>query len=313
MPMFIRCPNPQCAKGLKIKEEHVGKKAKCPACGHAFTVPGADAPLALAESLPDTGREPLSAPISRPGPSPAAPEQEHPPEKKSFFGRLKEAAAKSGKRASSFNKCSDCGAKMTMFEVAAKMGKCSRCAAKGIGLVRPDSGEFVFSQSASYRGGLSGFPGQGKKAGFAVVFENCFCFFDNQVRWAVPYEKILRADLDFFQPSGLRAVLAGTSAIMMQRVRNNVAITYLADEGTEYTAKLQIHGALSIPGEEAKASELLNHILRFKSRFARAVHAPQGGGDDVAARLEKLADLKNKGIITDAEYQAKRKDLLERL
>jgi hypothetical protein len=42
--------------------------------------------------------------------------------------------------------------------------------------------------------------------------------------------------------------------------------------------------------------------------------APAGGGSgDVAAALESLAGLRDKGLITPEEYEAKKRELLERL
>ncbi|HEY8179914.1 MAG TPA: PH domain-containing protein [Candidatus Limnocylindria bacterium] len=46
---------------------------------------------------------------------------------------------------------------------------------------------------------------------------------------------------------------------------------------------------------------------------APAATAPGGGSSDVAARLESLAGLRDKGLITPAEYEAKKRELLERL
>ena len=40
---------------------------------------------------------------------------------------------------------------------------------------------------------------------------------------------------------------------------------------------------------------------------------PAPAADDPAAALEKLAGLHDKGLITDAEYQAKRADILARI
>lgn len=50
-----------------------------------------------------------------------------------------------------------------------------------------------------------------------------------------------------------------------------------------------------------KAEELINDMIRKKSTAGRS-----GGVDE----LEKLADLKKKGIITDAEFEAKKKQIL---
>lgn len=39
MPIKAKCPNPDCGKVLTAKDEHAGKKAKCPACGGIVQFP----------------------------------------------------------------------------------------------------------------------------------------------------------------------------------------------------------------------------------------------------------------------------------
>jgi hypothetical protein len=46
---------------------------------------------------------------------------------------------------------------------------------------------------------------------------------------------------------------------------------------------------------------------------AAAAPASSGGTGDVAAALESLAGLRDKGLITTEEYEAKKRELLERL
>ena len=50
------------------------------------------------------------------------------------------------------------------------------------------------------------------------------------------------------------------------------------------------------------------------AQAAPAVAVTSGGGSgDVAARLESLGGLRDKGLITPEEYEAKKRELLERL
>jgi hypothetical protein len=44
-----------------------------------------------------------------------------------------------------------------------------------------------------------------------------------------------------------------------------------------------------------------------------AAAAPRSNADELAATLERLAGLRDKGLITDAEYEAKKRDILERI
>jgi hypothetical protein len=46
---------------------------------------------------------------------------------------------------------------------------------------------------------------------------------------------------------------------------------------------------------------------------APAPDATRNPADDLGATLERLADLRDKGLITPEEYEAKKRDLLERM
>ena len=39
MPIRVECPNPKCKKTLQAPDDHAGKKARCPGCGHIITIP----------------------------------------------------------------------------------------------------------------------------------------------------------------------------------------------------------------------------------------------------------------------------------
>jgi hypothetical protein len=87
-------------------------------------------------------------------------------------------------------------------------------------------------------------------------------------------------------------------------------LSYLDDENTERSAKFQINGAFTIPGEVEKAVEFLNHLLEFKGKFEGK---STGSVGDPLSRLEKLKKLKDQGVITEAEFEAKKRGLLDQL
>ena len=192
---------------------------------------------------------------------------------------------------------------------AAERKRCQHTATDPIGLVNSPTTGYVFSQSATYYGGMSDFPQKGSESGFAFVYEDFCCFFDNRIRWKVLHGQIIKAELDFFQASGFMTVSPFTTA-SVQRVRNIVAITCVVAGGGEQTVQFQIHGAFSLYVEEPKAMEFLNHLLRFKGKFAHSGDEHKTG-DDAATKLEKLVDMKNKGLITESEYEATRKRILD--
>jgi len=86
-----------------------------------------------------------------------------------------------------------------------------------------------------------------------------------------------------------------------------VTVTYLDETDVERTAKFQIHGALTIPGEAIKAQEFLNYILDFKGKFFRKDAAGSGLSNNPLETLEKLKRLKDEGIISESEFEAKKR------
>lgn len=231
----------------------------------------------------------------------------------SLLGGIRDAVADVTHNAQERRKCTICGARMTMYEQAAKMGKCAKCALLDTGLVSDAKEGFMFAQAATYKGGLIDYVEQGKRNGFAYIYARNLYFFDDKIRWSLPFQQIIRTELESFQIGGARAVLAGINAVALQQVRNTLAVTFL-DGGVEHTARFQIHGAATIPGEGVKAQEFLNHLLRFKSQFSSAEgDVIASSGHDIESRLEKLEQMKNKGLIREDEYQRKRDELIELL
>jgi hypothetical protein len=71
MSIKVKCPNGACGKVSVVKDEHAGKRAKCPGCGTPMTIPnGSGAPPASAIKTPSAA--PKAAPARRPAPPPMA-------------------------------------------------------------------------------------------------------------------------------------------------------------------------------------------------------------------------------------------------
>ena len=43
MPLTPRCPNPSCGRSLRLPDSLDSESARCPACGHTFRTPRAEA------------------------------------------------------------------------------------------------------------------------------------------------------------------------------------------------------------------------------------------------------------------------------
>jgi len=171
--------------------------------------------------------------------------------------------------------------------------------------------QIIFHQMASYRGGVKGYPNSSKNAGLAYVLDQSFVFHDSLIAFKLPHDRIIEAKLDFFQMGGTRGFLAsGDVGRQLQQTKNTLDLYYLDEEGTERNAKFQIHGAATIYGEAGRATEFLNQLLEFKGSF---LDRSQNNQSDPISKLEKLKKLKEQGIITDSEFETKKKQLLDQL
>lgn len=182
--------------------------------------------------------------------------------------------------------------------------------------VRLNVDRILVEQPVSYRGGISKIPYSADKAGICFIFDDRIIFYDDSIALEILFNKLLTAELDYFQLRGSRAFFAGShTSRMLQEVKNTVAITYLDDNDKKQTVKLQIHGALSIPGEAIKAAEFLNHLLSYSDQFPeeKPVDSSVGSDNNDLNLLKKLKDLKEAGIITESEFDLKKAEILDRL
>lgn len=170
--------------------------------------------------------------------------------------------------------------------------------------------QVTFYQIAIYRGGIRGYPNSAQSSGFAFVIDHSFVFYDKDISFKVLYEQVIEAKLDFFQLGGVRGILGlGDVGRQLQQTKNILELSYLDDENTERSAKFQINGALTIPGEAERAVEFLNYLLEFKGKFMGKSTADIA---DPLSRLEKLKKLKDQGVIT-SEFEHKKRGLLDQL
>lgn len=173
--------------------------------------------------------------------------------------------------------------------------------------------QIIFQQKASYRGGILGYPTSADKPGIAYILNDSIIFYDNFISIRVYYNRIIDAQLDFFELRGSRAILAGgNNARMLQEIKNNIAITYLDQDDNERTFKLQIHGAATIPGEAVKAQEFLNYLLDFKGSFIKK-QVDNESNNNTIETLKKLKELKDMGIISESEFEEKKRSLLDKI
>lgn len=208
--------------------------------------------------------------------------------------------------------CEVCGCKLTIMEQAQKTKSCAKCEIISKGLINSEE-EILFYQSASYKGGIQGFPSESPKNGFAFVLKSGFAFFDKSITYKVPYKSIQDVQLENFKMSGTRAVFAGVNARMLQETKNILAISYSDQENINRVVRFQIHGAMTIPGEAIKAQEFLNYFMEFKGDFSGNSFTKQSDTNTIAQKLETLKHLQQQGLINDEEFEEKKRKILDEI
>ena len=102
------------------------------------------------------------------------------------------------------------------------------------------------------------------------------------------------------------------------RQKNVIEIKYLDEAGDEFVVRNEMLTGFTVMGQEKVCLEMLD-LLRTKGimkQFKGTENSNSNnafGGDDVLKQIEKLAALKDSGIITEDEFNQKKVVLLEKL
>ena len=133
----------------------------------------------------------------------------------------------------------------------------------------------------------------------------------------VPYNKVRKFEIVKRQISTTEYMMSSNGNAQALEQPNNINITYLDDDGDEVMLRVEMLTGTTVYGQAEKCRELMD-LLREKKILKKflgeeSASAKQESGDDILAQLEKLASLKEKGIISEDEYNAKKGALLERL
>lgn len=101
-----------------------------------------------------------------------------------------------------------------------------------------------------------------------------------------------------------------------QEQENNIVIDYVDENNAKCTLRTEMLTGVTIFNQAAKCREFMD-LLRKKDILeifeAKKKGAQTGGGVDVVAQIEKLAKLKEVGVITEEEFAAKKAVVLDKI
>ena len=134
----------------------------------------------------------------------------------------------------------------------------------------------------------------------------------------IPYNRIISLEIVERVISNAEMLLSSVSNNSDLRQKNVIEIKYLDEVGDEYVVRNEMLTGTTVMGQAKVCQEMID-LLRTKGIMKQfkgtenSHSANASGGDDVLSQIEKLAKLKEQGILTEEEFANKKAALLEQL
>lgn len=243
-----------------------------------------------------------------------------------LFDKIKETAGNAKDKVSGFAEDNKIGEKLTGIKDSVKKTWDESTAAmkqaneESKEMKKPLEGAII-RYEVIYLGGLPEYPQakHGSAVGVNVmpdkfVFTKTFTSKDWLEEFEIPYASISEITIEKRTISNTEMLLGGGNDPNQQQ-ENNICIAFERADGTELLLRTEMLTGTTIYGQATKCREFMdvlrqNGILKM---FKQKAAAGGGGQPDVLEQLEKLAKLKDAGILTEEEYNQKKADLLAKL
>ena len=186
----------------------------------------------------------------------------------------------------------------------------------------------IMRYGVTYKGGLARYPKQQSGEIGLNIMEECFYLKptigtnDWFEEMAIPYAKIKSLEIVERKISNTEWLLSSSDSDMKaMEQKNNIEIEYEDVDGNEQFIRLEMLTGISIYGQAKKCVEFMdvlrqNGILKKFAGNRNAAQNMQGqqmsgmqagetqaaNGDVILEQIEKLAGLKEKGILSEEEY-----------
>lgn len=176
----------------------------------------------------------------------------------------------------------------------------------------------------TYNGGLAKYPKlKNGEIGLNILQDSFFLKpTKTTIDWfeemSIPYGGIKKLEIVERTVSNAEWLLSSSGSDMkaMQQ-KNNIEISYVDDKGKDQLIRLEMLTGVSIYGQAKKCVEFMD-VLRQNDIFSKFMgeqeeNKQNTSSDDILGQVEKLAVLKEKGILTEEEFNQKKALLLEKL
>lgn len=134
----------------------------------------------------------------------------------------------------------------------------------------------------------------------------------------IPYSQVVSLEIVERVISNAEMLLSSGSDNSDLRQKNVIEIKFLDENDDEYVVRNEMLTGTTVMGQARVCQEMLdllrtNRLMKL-FRGTEDTHASNNsGGDDVLGQIEKLAKLKEQGILSEEEFAEKKAKLLEKL
>ena len=131
----------------------------------------------------------------------------------------------------------------------------------------------------------------------------------------IPYNRVNDLAIVGRQVSTMEGLLGGVNSRQLNQ-DNNINIDFTDEQGNNVVLRVEMLTGVTVMGQAMKAKEFDDRLRvhGIRSKFAGATTVPQtSGAPDPAAQLKQLADLRDAGILTEDEFNAKKAEILARM
>jgi hypothetical protein len=188
---------------------------------------------------------------------------------------------------------------------------------------KPAEPGLIESYSVVYKGGHPDYPKE--KAGMIEfkIFSDRFEFVPTfgTKRWfkglVILFEKTSSLKIVERQVGTLEGIFGGVNSRQLNQP-NNIHITYQLDGEMEVLLRLEMISGITVMGAAKKCQELVDR-LNNNNVFEKFRPKPSSSGQpgpvsfDIPTQIGKLADLRDRQIISQQEFDQKKTDLLSKM
>ncbi len=171
----------------------------------------------------------------------------------------------------------------------------------------------IKSYRVGYRGGHPRYPKATGGSNEFKVFEDRFEVLMNISVITIPHNRVFDVQIVQQEASWVDGRLFGK----LMKQANNIHISYESDSGGKLVLRLRMLSGISEAAQARKCQELEDrlrtHHIREKFRSVQDEAVQEKLCRDIPTQIEKLAALRDKGIISHEEFDTKKADLLSRM